>query len=206
MPLIRKDSDPTPVSAPRSAENGLVALTQGSVEERWAAARAAVGLPGGAEALGRALATEPNARVREAILTSLARLRSFEGVQAVLPYLRSDNAGLRTEALDALRAMGETVKPHLPNLLGDPDPDVRILACDLARALPSSEATQLLCAVLATEAEANVCAAAVDVLAESGSPEALPALHQCAERFFKDPFLGFAIKVATGRIASQSGS
>lgn len=206
MPLIRKDSDPTLSSTPSNTNNVLVALTQGSTEERWASARAASDLPGGPEALGRALATEPNARVREAILTSLARLRSSESVEAVLPYLRSDDASLRTEALDALRAMGEILAPHLPGLLQDRDPDVRILACDLARSLPGTEGTRLLCVVLTSEAEPNVCAAAIDVLAESGGPEALSALEQCSGRFRNDPFLGFAIKVAASRIASQSGS
>ena len=205
MPLIRKNSEQTLPLALSCGENALATLTQGSIEERWAAARIAATLPGGPEALGRALATELNPRVREAILTSLARLGNDESVEAVLPHLRSDDASVRTGALDALRAMGERVRPHLPGLLKDRDPDVRVLACDLARSLPGSEATPLLCAVLASEAEANVCAAAVDVLAESGGPEALPALERCAERFPGDSFLGFAIKVATGRIASQSG-
>ena len=41
----------------------------------------------------------------------------------------------------------------------------------------------LLCALLSSETEANVCAAAIDVLAEVGGPEALPVLAACAERF-----------------------
>ena len=46
----------------------------------------------------------------------------------------------------------------------------------------------------------DLAAAAVEVLAEIGRPEALPALALCAERFAGDSFLAFSIKVATDRI------
>ena len=49
----------------------------------------------------------------------------------------------------------------------------------------------------------NVCAAAVDVLAEIGAPDTLPSLVRCAARFADRPFLGFAVKVASERIGSR---
>ena len=94
----------------------------------------------------------------------------------------------------------------LPALLKDHDQDVRILSCELARSLPSDEATKLLCAVLADEQQINVCGAAVEVLTEVGSPAALPFLAACAQRFRGAPFLGFAIGIATERIKAQSAS
>ena len=50
------------------------------------------------------------------------------------------------------------------------------------------------------------CAAVVEVLAEIGGAEALPALAQCAERFDATPFLAFTIKIAMDRIRSQTAN
>ena len=55
----------------------------------------------------------------------------------------------------------------------------------------------LLGALLERESDVNVCAAAVDVLAEIGDATILPALARCAERFSGEPFLVFAVKVAS---------
>jgi hypothetical protein len=59
-----------------------------------------------------------------------------------------------------------------------------------------------MCGVLDNEAEANVCAAAVDVLAEVGGAEALPSLRACERKFSGTPFLSFAIKAVVDRLAS----
>jgi HEAT repeat protein len=204
MPLIRKSpanpADPRRIEPPPDA----TLLQSGTVQERWNAARAFEAMPGGTQLLGDALRAEADAGVREAIFVSLARIGSRESVDAVVPYLRSDDAGLRAGALDALRVMIEAVRPRLPLLLADPDPDVRILSCDLVRELPPAEASRLLCEVLDRDGEPNVCAAAVDVLADIGDASALASLNRCAERFHHEAFLTFAVKIAAGRlIASQ---
>jgi HEAT repeat protein len=223
MPLIRKDLTAASPSIPRSAAE---ILHTGTTDERWHAARA-LGLaadtagrtgereaaPGeimasgalrdGTKILAEALKTETDLRVREAIFTSLVRIGSQECVDAVIPCLRGDDAALRTGALDALRAMIGAVRPVLPALLADPDADIRLLACDLARELPSAEATSLLCDVLSRETEANVCAAAVDVLADVGGAEALPVLQATAARFGDVTFLNFAVKIAMERILAE---
>ncbi|MDY6948325.1 MAG: HEAT repeat domain-containing protein, partial [Pseudomonadota bacterium] len=134
----------------------------------------------------------------------LARINSSESVAAILALLRSDEASLRTGALDTLRAMGGAIREHLPGLLADADSDVRVLSCEIARGLPGPEATHMLCDLLVREHDVNVCGAAIDVLAEIGEAPALPVLAQCAARFSATPFLVFAIKVATDRIAEQS--
>ena len=121
-----------------------------------------------------------------------------------MPLLGSDDASLRTGAVDALRAMPEVVSEHLPKLLSDPDSDVRIQSCEIARGLPSDEASRILCVLLTQETEPNVCTAAIDVLTEVGTADAVPALKKCAERFTGMPFMAFAIQVATDRILSQS--
>ncbi len=204
MPLIRKSST-GPATVPDDEASSLAALTAGSSDERWAAARACPVTPGGIEALSQALAKEVDATVREAQFTRLARAATPESAAAVIPFLRHDDASVRTGALDALRAMSHASEPYLASLLADPDPDVRLLACEIVRNIASTKADQLLCDLLEREEHANVCASAVEVLAEIGSAEALPFLARLADRFREEPFLIFAINVASKRIADQGG-
>jgi HEAT repeat protein len=203
MPLIRK----TPAVAPRSAAlapGRIDAFTCGSDDERWSAARAAAEHPDQARVLGDALGRERNPRVREAMFTSLSRIGTAQSVEALLPLMRCDDPALRTGALDALRAMMSVVRPYVPQLMSDPDSDVRLLACELVRMLPGADASGLLCALIESEREPNVCASAIDVLAEVGGPDALPALARCEERFRGTPFLVFSIRITVDRIRSQS--
>lgn len=203
MPLIRKPLDPLRAQSLPPAEDVLRALVNGNQEERWAAARAAADVPGGADALAKALSSESDPRVREAMFTSLARPGS-PAIDALVRFLRSDDASLRTGALDVLRMLHDVDRQLLPTLMNDPDNDVRVLSCEVVRGFASNEATQLLCDLLSREKEPNVCAAAVDVLAEVGTAAALPILAECEARFRHTPFLAFAIKVATARIIEQS--
>lgn len=204
MPLVRKPAPPPPIAARASAEVSVL-LATGSDEERWTAARAAADSPDGATRLGEALQSEHDPRVREAILTSLARIGTAQSAQIVIPLLRSDDAQRRTAALDTLKTMRDAVRPFLPELLADADPDVRLLVCEIVRDFPGDEPAALLARLLENEHNPNVCAAAVEVLAENGGPAALPALAICEERFRDTPFLAFSIKIAADRIRSQSG-
>ena len=211
MPLIRKDLTGAAPPDPRGLPD---ILRSGTAEQRWRAARA-LGLAAGSETdssaavadgtklLAEALKTEAELRVQEAIFTSLVRIGTREAVDAVIPCLRGDDAALRIGALDALRAMIGSVRAVLPTLLADPDADIRLLVCDLARELPTDDATKLLCDVLSREHEVNVCSAAVDVLADVGGIEALPVLRAMADRFSAETFLMFAVKVAEERILAE---
>ena len=208
MPLIRKPPS-EPVSADPAALDAaavLDALTRGTDDERWSAARAAADLPGTVPALKDALLREENRAVREALFSALARIASTESVEAVLPFLRAADALIRNEASDALLAMRDAVWPYIPPLLRDQSADVRILACGLVRDMPSEAAARLCCDLLESEPEPNVCAAAVEVLAEVGESSALPVLARCAKRFGDTPFLTFSIQMAIDRVRSQASS
>lgn len=232
MPLIRKDLTVASPTVPRSAAEtlrsgtvdqrrhaarilGLAAASNRTEDAQASATEARAGetspevaetanaFRDGTKILAEALKTEADPRVREAIFTSLVRIGSRDAVDAVIPCLRGDDAALRTGALDALRAMIGAVPPSMPALLADPDADIRLLACDLARELPSADATRMLCDVLSCETEANVCAAAVDVLADVGGAAALPVLQATADRFSDVTFLTFAVKIALERILAE---
>ena len=203
MPLVRSRSDKPP--ADRAIGDLRVALLSGCPEERWTAARRIAETEADVPALANALTLEKDARVREAIFTALARLATPQSASAILPHLRSDDANMRTGALDALRTMPGATRPHLEMLLADPDADVRLLACDLVRGQSASDGTQMLAALLESEPEPNVCATAVDVLAELGESAAVPSLLRCADRFRSDPFLTFAIKHVIDRLRPPVG-
>ena len=143
MPLVRKPSSPVEQPAPDAPTLAEV-LANGSDDERWTAARSAAQFPNALPLLAEALSKERVARVREAIFTALTKIGSPESASITLPYLRSDDASQRTAALDALRAMPEAAVEHLPQLLRDTDADVRLLACEIARALPADDASRTL--------------------------------------------------------------
>ena len=201
MPLIRRDPPSSPT--PTVPDDHRRLLAHGAPDQRWAAARGMTD-PADAPLLAAALASETDARVREALLTALSRSGAPESLDAIMPLLRSDDASARTGALDALRAMPGIVAARLPGLLEDNDADIRLLACELARGIPAARATSLLADLLARDPHLNVCAAAVEVLAEVGTPEVLPALEACAARFPAEPFLAFATRAAADRIRSQA--
>jgi HEAT repeat protein len=201
MPLIRKDVARAEID-PRLDDHRRL-LAEGAPGERWAAARAMTA-KGDVPLLAAALVKERDPRVREALLTTLARSGVAESVDAMIPLLRSDDASARTGALDALRSMPEIVAGRLPELLRDPDADVRLLSCELARTIPAAQAIGLLSERLTRDPEPNVCAAAIDVLAELGTRDVLVALQACVARFPEEPFLAFAARTAADRIQSQT--
>jgi HEAT repeat protein len=204
MPLIRKSPDPAAQATSADFQAASTALGSPEADDRWRAARALAAFPQGAAMLGAAAAAEPDERVREAMFTSLARMGTRQSVIALTPHLRSDDASRRTGAMDALKAKPELLSEAMTDLLQDPDADVRVLACDLVRELPGAEATLLLGRVLDGDPEVNVCAAAIDVIADIGLPDALPHLDRCAQRFADQPFVTFAIRVARDRIGAQA--
>jgi HEAT repeat protein len=203
MPLVKGGSTggaPGPVSAPHRS-----ALDSPDAESRWTSARALAGDVEAVPALAAALRRETVPRVREAIMTALMRTGDAASVEAILPYLRSQDAGLRAAAIEALQALPSATTPFMEALFSDPDSDVRLLATELTRNMKASEATQILCQLIEREQHPNVCAAAVDVLTEVGTPEALPVLEKCAVRFAATPFLPFAISMAIARISGAEG-
>ena len=203
MPLIKGSSKGSTPRGDLTAQRS--ALDSPDAESRWTAARALAGHAEAVPALAAALGREPVPRVREAIMTALMGIGDAASVEAILPYLRSQDAGLRAAAVETLQALPEAIAPFMAPLLGDRDSDVRLLATELARNMKASDATRLLCDLIAREQHPNVCAAAIDVLTEVGTPEALPALETCAARFAATPFLPFAIAVAIARISGAEG-
>jgi HEAT repeat protein len=178
----------------------LTQLQDGDAEQRRWAARDLAHHPAAARTLGAQLASERDASVREALFISLASIGDDAAAAALLPLLRSDDATLRNGAIESLAGMPAAVTPRVAALLADSDADVRILTVNLLGELRHAQVLPWLLHVLRHESELNVVAAAVEVLAELGQPEHVPALRAARQRFAHDVFIGFAAEMAIERI------
>lgn len=184
----------------RTREGLLEQLHDADAGRRRWAARDLAAHAACAPQLGAQLQREPDLRVREALLASLAAIGTPAAAQALLPLLRSEDAQLRNGAIESLAQMPDAVAPVLPPLLADADADVRLFAVNLLAELRHPDVLPCLVQVLAQESAVNVVAAAIDVLAEVGGPPQLPALEAAAARFAGEPFVAFAARIARERM------
>jgi hypothetical protein len=146
---------------------------------------------------------EPAVSVRSVIMTSLIQSRSPAVVEGLVRYLRSENTALRNEAIEAFQDMPEEIAPYMERLLSDPESDVRIFAVNILSVLPEARAPEWLRKVILEDPHVNVCAAAVDCLAEIGTPDSIAALKELRLRFGDHPFMIFAIDAAIRRIGGS---
>jgi HEAT repeat protein len=203
---LRKTGTPEPLHAVQTRDHardtaGLLAqLRQGDAGQRRWAARDLAAQPEAASALGAALLTERDGAVRDALFTSLSAQVGDAAVAALLPLLRSEDAGLRNGAIEALAGMPDAVASRIAGLLRDADADVRIFTVNLLGELRHPQVRPWLLQVLQEDTEVNVAAAALEVLAEVAGPQDLPLLAATKRRFAGDAFIGFAADLAIERI------
>jgi HEAT repeat protein len=207
---LKKSADTTalrPVEArdyPRDTEGLVAQLGDADASVRRWAARDLACHPHAAALLCARLSDETDASVRSVIFSSAARLGAGPGgsvvVAGLLPLLRSEDPALRNGAIEVLAALPDAVAPHIEDLLADADGDVRIFTVNLLGDLKHPNVPHWLARVLVNEASVNVVGAALEVLAEVGTPASLPALRAAARRFADDAYIGFAVDLAIGRI------
>lgn len=189
-------------ATPDGREEQLAALASPDPTVRRQAARALAGDAVAVEPLCAQLARENDVAVWEAILSSLAQTGGSAALEGLLQYLRAEPAQLRNEVLETLKTFPEDeILAHIATLLNHPDPHMRIAVILLFQAIGYPAGVNALCAALAREERVNVAATAVDLLAEMGTPEAIPALEAARQRFADVPFMTFAIDTALARIA-----
>lgn len=203
---LKKTATATPLrevverEQPRDLPGLLAQLRSPDAERRRWAARDLAAYPQAVPALGELLPREADEGVRYALFTSLATIADEAAAAVLLPLLRSEDARLRNGAIESLAGMPQAVAPRMAALLHDADPDVRIFACNLLSELRHPKVPDWLLQVLAQDRQVNVVAAAVEALAEAGSPQHVPALEAAARRFADDVFIGFATQMAIDRI------
>ncbi len=155
------------------------------------------------EPLCNQLAVEQDLAVCEAILESARRIGGKPVIQNLIPFLRSENAALRNGVVEVLQKMPEDLDPYMETLLTDPDSDVRILAVGILLDLAHPKTPEWLLRVAQHDEHVNVVGAAIDHLAEVGTPDFVPALVEIKERFAGESYLCFAVDAAIRRIGGE---
>ncbi len=194
-------SQPIESSSVRVDVAALVSQLNGENAEsrRWAA-RDLVDCPGSSAALMQRLSIEQDDSVREVILTTLVHLGDDASVMGLVQCLRSDDATLRNEAIEALKMLPDAVAPIMRGLLADEDSDVRIFAVNILESLRHPEVETWLSEVIEHDPHVNVCGTAVDLLGEVGSRNVLDPLLRLKSRFAREPYIQFAADIAIKRI------
>jgi len=204
MAFIKKQNTESVVQEDRKQTRECPDLLAGLEDDnpttrRWAA-RDIVNCQDVASALVDRLKREGNLSVREVILTTLTRLGDSTAVAGLVDCLRSEDAALRNEAIEAMKQLPDEVAPIMQGLLVDPDPDVRIFAVNILESLRHPDVESWLIEVIETDAHVNVCATALDLLSEVGTAWALEPLARLKVRFADEPYIQFAADLALRRI------
>lgn len=204
MVFIKKQNTEAVVQEDRKQARGCPELLAGLEDDnptarRWAA-RDLVNCRDVAGALVDRLKREGDLSVREVILTTLTRLGDSTAVAGLVDCLRSEDAALRNEAIEAMKQLPDEVAPIMQGLLADPDPDVRIFAVNILESLRHPDVESWLIDVIETDPHVNVCATAVDLLSEVGTEAALEPLERLKGRFADEPYVQFAADLALRRI------
>lgn len=204
MPLRKHESNPPPaIEEDQRGRDGMELVAQLDDPDpsvrRWAA-RDLVRYPDSISVLIYHLTQEQNLSVREVMLTTLVRLNNPVAVACLVGFLRTEDVALRNEAVEALREYPDFVAEIIPELLLDKSPDVRIFGVNVLESLRHPDVEKWLIQVIENDPQMNVCATAVDVLAEVGTQRSRQALERLKSRFPDVAYLEFAIDVATRRI------
>lgn len=207
MALIKRVGDESGVhrdrKIARECPDLLVSLTDESATTRRWAARDLVSCPSSAAALVERLKVETDLSVREVILTTLTQLGDAVAVAGLVDCLRSEDASLRNEAIEAMKQLPDEVAPIMRGLLGDADSDVRIFTVNVLESLRHPDVESWLIDVIERDPHVNVCATAVDLLSEVGTGAAVQALEALKVRFPGEPYIEFAANLALRSITSE---
>jgi HEAT repeat protein len=176
------------------------ALESADAAGRRMAARDMALCPGAGTALVSRLHREADGAVREIILNTLVGLNDQEAVSGLVDCLRSEDAALRNETIEAFKHLGNKVDPILHSLLSDPDPDVRIFVVNILDSSRHAEAESWLIKVIEEDPHVNVCATAVDLLCGVGTEAAIEPLLRLKARFPSEDYIQFASDLALKRI------
>jgi HEAT repeat protein len=208
MPIVKHGAAAPNQERVRALEDVRTEIEHADPARRRAAARALAGAPDSSIVLLQALAAETEREVQSALLGALAEDACPSAIAGLAECLRSEDAWLRNAAIELLRSLPErsapVVAPVIEFLLADDDRDVRILATGILDALDPARAQDWLLELLEREQDVNVCAAALEVLAQVGTIAAAAPVARLAERFAGEPFIAFACALVNRRIGAAA--
>jgi len=185
---------------PRKFEDLLAQLDDADpLARRWAA-RDLIYYPEASATLVGRLPLEPEPSVRGVILTTLTKIGGPLAVEGLVDCLRAEDAALRNEAIEAMKSFPDEVGPIVQRLLVDPDSDVRIFAVNILDSLNHPETESWLIDVMDRDSQVNVCSAALDLLAEVGTPASTQAVVRLKDRFVGEPYIQFTVALVLKRL------
>lgn len=141
--------------------------------------------------LVKKLEDETNEALIDSLLLEGFKREKFEFIQVMADLISSEIPKVRNRSLELLSQKPEMALPIMPELLRNPDKDVRILSANMMNYMPSEQITPILLSVLEQEEEVNVVAQLLDTLKGVVSEEMLPDLINIKERFVDEPYIGF---------------
>ncbi|MBG7621621.1 HEAT repeat domain-containing protein [Herbaspirillum sp. AP02] len=205
MALIKGTHSLPPSGSPsgRDCSTLLQELAADDASARRSAARELVHCPDASAALLQRLKVEIVLSVREVIITTLVRLGDPAAAAGLIECLRSDDAALRNEAIDAMKQLPNEVAPLMQELLADGDADIRIFAVNVLESMRHPKVEEWLTQVILADPHVNVCSAALDLLSEVGTMKSFAAIKQVKARFANDPYIQFAANLALGRLREE---
>lgn len=169
---------------------------------RWAVKDIAI-YDGASYVLVERLKQETCKDVREAIFSALIRIGDEVAIRGLVECLRSEDTSLRNEAVEALKLLIEKAAPVVRNLLREKDPDVRIFAINIFESLKHPDVEDWLIELIERDPDVNVCATAVDLLAEIGTERCTEPMERLLERFSTEPYIRFVVERAIRRIRGR---
>lgn len=184
----------------RTFENLKEQLFTPAVSERRWAARDLAQYKEASQFLLERLEKEKDISVREVILSSLLAIRDEVAVKGLIELLKSDDAHLRNEVIETLKQMPEEVAPYIERLIKSEEPDLRIFAINIMESLRHPKVLEWLKEILENEENVNVCATALDLVAEIETDEILSSIKKVKEKFKDEPYIQFVSDLAIGRI------
>lgn len=204
MPLVKAPVHPVNTAPAYPDRASLIAaINSRDPAVRRSAAWAARTYSDGIDIISHGLAAEKDPAVAEAMILNLVAVGGPEAAAVLAPLLRATDAGRRFAAAEALRDIGPDALPFFDVLVRDEDPQVRIMAAEVARGQLGGAAAQTLERLLSAEEHINVACAFIDVLAEIGSAETAPVLRRFADQHANDAYVRFTVDAALARLPSE---
>jgi HEAT repeat protein len=184
------------VRSRRPLSEGLAALAADDPEVRRRAVLELADEPEALSHLIERVGVEPDLMVREALCTYLARHDLPEVVDGLVEHLASDDAALRTAIAAVLQQTRTSTAARMPQLLADPDPDVRILTVMVLAGLRTPQVEDWLTSLVEQDPDPRVAAAAIGELVSLTGLRCVDALNAARARFPDDPFISFVVSSA----------
>lgn len=144
------------------------------------------------EPLCKRLEKEKDNAVQDAILDALLTLDQELVINFLLPFLSSEDAGLRNKVIDILQQM-PIIEKYISSLLNNKNPDIRIFAINILQALPNYNIGEILLKIALKDDNINVVATALDALVEIATPDMKDKLEKIKLKFKDREYICFVV-------------